>query len=80
MSRSGGLVIAIIEAAPTMREGPADGARPVKASAEGTTTMTAMFPALAGALTGIGLYVAFDFYYLASRRRVPVESRRPRRG
>ena len=63
-----------------MHEVSVNGARPMMTTAEETTTMTAMFPALVGAITGVGLYVAFDFYYLASRRRVPVASRRPRRG
>ena len=31
--------------------------------------MTGMFPAMIGALVGAALYVAFDFYVLADRRR-----------
>jgi hypothetical protein len=42
--------------------------------------MTWMLPALVGALVGAGLYVAFDVYYLSSRRRVPVDTRPLRRG
>jgi hypothetical protein len=41
--------------------------------------MTSMLPALVGALVGAGLYVAFDFYYLSSRRQAPIAVRRPRR-
>lgn len=40
-----------------------------------------MFPAIVGALVGVGLYVAFDFYVLGSdrRRRAPAPVRVSRR-